>query len=157
MAIVPYRSATELFRPFFENFLETGWGGRMAGMDLLRTPSADVMETDDEIRVTVELPGMRRENIEVSMENNVLTITGEKKEERREQDENDRWHLAERRYGRFTRSFVLPAEVESERIQAHFQDGVLHVAIPKSEKARPRRIEIRGGDDQRQLDAGSSR
>ncbi len=75
----------------------------------------------------------------------MLTISGEKQEERREGDENSTWHLSERRYGRFSRSFVLPRDVEQDRIQARFENGVLQVTIPKSERARRRRIEIRSG------------
>jgi HSP20 family protein len=94
--------------------------------------------------------------VEVSLENNVLTIDGEKKAEREEGKEN-RWHLSERRYGRFTRSFVLPRDVEQERIAASFEHGVLTVTIPKSERARPRRIEVRAGNRHGELKAGKSR
>ncbi len=157
MAIVPYRPTTDLFRSLLDEAWGPGaWGGRMAGMDLLRAPSADVMETQEEIRVMVELPGMRREDVEVSLENNVLTISGEKKEERQEGGKDDRRHLSERRYGRFSRSFVLPQEVEQDGVQATFEDGVLGVTIPKSEKAKPRRIEIRGGGEQKRIEGPSS-
>ena len=79
------------------------------------------------------------------MENNVLTISGEKTDERVQGEKGDTYHLSERRWGRFSRSFVLPREVDQERIEAEFRDGVLTVTIPKSEKARRRRIEIRPG------------
>ena len=157
MAITPYRPTTDLFRPLFDDFLGTGWGGRLAGTDLMRTPSADVTESKDEIRVMVELPGMRPEDVDVSLENNILTISGEKKEERQEEDRDNRWHLSERRYGSFTRSFVLPRDVEQDRIQASFENGVLSVTLPKSEKARPRRIEIRGGNGQQRVETGNTR
>jgi HSP20 family protein len=159
MAITPYRPATDLFRSFFDDMVSpgTGWGGRMAGMDLLRAPDADIMESEDEIRVMVELPGMRSDDIELSLENNLLTISGEKREERQEEDRENRWHLSERRYGRFSRSFMLPRDVEQDRIEANFENGVLRVTIPKSERARPRRIQIQGGDGQKRVEAGSSR
>jgi len=158
MAITPYRPSGDLFRSFLDDAFGPGaWGGRLAGMDLLRAPSADVMETQDEIRVMVELPGMRPEDVDVSLENHVLTISGEKKEERQEGGKDDRWHLSERRYGRFSRSFVLPQEVEQDRIAASFENGVLNVTIPKSERVKPRRIEIRGGDDgQRRIEGSTS-
>jgi HSP20 family protein len=115
------------------------------------------MESKDDIRVMLELPGMRPEDVEVNLEDNVLTISGEKKEEREEEDQESRWHLSERRYGRFSRSFVLPRDVEQEKIQARFENGVLNVTIPKSEKAKPRRINVQGGDGARRIEAGRSK
>jgi HSP20 family protein len=154
MAITPYRPTTDLFRSIFDDLpaFGTGWGGRLAGMDLLRAPSADVMESKDEIHVTIELPGLSADEVEVSLEDNVLTIGGEKREERTEQNEENRWHLSERRYGRFSRSFVLPKEVEQDRIHASFDNGVLNVVIPKSEKVKPRRIDVRGGHDSQRIE-----
>ena len=159
MAVTPYRSTTELFQPLLDDLLGSGtrWGGRMAGMDLMRAPQADVLETTDELRVMLELPGLRPEDVEVNLEDNVLTIGGEKKEDRREQDGESRWHLSERRYGRFSRSVVLPRDVEHERIEARFENGVLTVVIPKSERAKPRRITIQGGDGRHRVEAGTAR
>ncbi|MGH7482047.1 MAG: Hsp20/alpha crystallin family protein [Longimicrobiales bacterium] len=157
MAITPYRPTTDPIRPFLEDFLGSGWGGRLGGTDMMRSPSADVVETKDEIRVMLELPGMRPEDVEVSLEDNVLTISGEKSEEREEEDGDHRWHLSECRYGRFSRSFVLPRDVEQERTQADFQNGVLRVTIPKSEKVKPRRIEVGGGTDRHRVETGQSK
>jgi HSP20 family protein len=157
MAITPYRPTTELFRPFFDDIFGSELGARMAGSELMRTPHADVAETKDEIRVLVELPGMRPEDVEVDLENNVLTISGEKQEERQEGDKESRWHLSERRYGRFSRSFVLPRDVEQERINARFENGVLNVTIPKSEKAKPRRINVQGGEGTKKIETGTSK
>ncbi|HET7231403.1 MAG TPA: Hsp20/alpha crystallin family protein [Longimicrobium sp.] len=120
-----------------------GNGGSRTTANLMRAPETDVVETEREIRVQVEMPGLKRENIEVDVENNVLTIRGEKREERTEGQEG-RYHLAERRWGTFARSFVLPRDVDAENINAAFQDGVLTVSIPKSEKARRRKIDIGG-------------
>jgi HSP20 family protein len=150
MAIYP--TSTRYAEPFDQLF-DTFFGntGRAAnGNGLMRAPETDVIETERELRVVCEMPGLRREHIELDMENNVLTIRGEKREERTE-GEKGRWHLAERRYGTFTRSFVLPRDVDADNIQASFQDGVLTVSIPKSEKARRRRIEIGGNGGQAQL------
>lgn len=158
MAISPYRPTTDLFRSFFDDgwASTSGWGGRIAGADLLRTPNADVRESNDDIRVIVELPGLRPEDIEVNLENNILTISGEKKAERKEDDGENRWHLSERRYGMFSRSFVLPRDVEQEQIHARFENGVLNVTIPKSEKSKPRRIKIGSDAGQKEIDATSS-
>ncbi len=146
MALIPYSSSTDVFGSMIEDMFRrplVGWGGRLGGGNLMRAPDADVIETEDQIRVTVELPGMTVEDVDLSLENNVLTLSGEKKEERH--DEGDTWHLSERRYGRFSRSFVLPRDVEHDKIEARFDNGVLTVTIPKSEKARRRRIQIGNG------------
>lgn len=155
MAIAPYRPATELFRPLLDDFFGAPSSGNRLG-DLMRTPTADVLENENEIRVMVELPGMQAGDIELDLENNVLTISGEKHEER-EQGEKGTWHLSERRYGRFSRSFVLPRDVDQENIHARFQDGVLRVTVPKSEKARRRRIEIQGNGGSQQVSSGASK
>jgi HSP20 family protein len=157
MAVNRNRPTTDLFRPLLDDVFGQEWGGRMAGMGVMRAPSADVMETREEIRVSLELPGMRPDDVEVNLENNVLTITGEKREERKEDDREDRWHLSERRYGRFTRSFVLPRDVDQDRIHASFENGVLTVAIPKSEKAKARRIEISDGGGRQRIETGKSK
>jgi HSP20 family protein len=152
MSILPYRPSTDWLTPALEDFLDVPgrWGGRMG--QLMRAPDADVVERENEIRVVIELPGMRAEDIDLDLENNVLTISGEKSEER--QEEKDTWHLSERRYGKFSRSFVLPREVEQERIQAHFDNGVLTVVIPKTERARRKRIDIqRGESGQKRVEA----
>ena len=142
MALYPTTRYAEPFDQLFDTFF--GNAGRTAqGNTLMRAPETDVIETEREIRVVTEMPGLKRENIDIDVENNVLTIRGEKPEERTE-GEQGRWHLAERRYGTFTRSFVLPRDVDADNIQAGFQDGVLTIRIPKSERARRRRIEVSG-------------
>jgi HSP20 family protein len=138
MAITRYQPSTDLFRSLFDDMVTPF--GRMGSS--MRVPDTDVVERENEIQVVCELPGLRREEVELSLENNVLTISGEKHEERERGAESDTYHLSERRWGRFSRSFVLPREVDQDRINAHFENGVLAVSIPKSEKARRRRIEI---------------
>jgi HSP20 family protein len=109
MAIVPHRRWTDWLGPTLDGFL-TAPLARAGMAGLVLTPSADVVEKEHEIRVIVELPGMQPEDIDLDVENNVLTISGEKHEEREEK--KDTWHLSKRRYGKFSRSFVLPREVE---------------------------------------------
>ena len=150
MAITQYRPASDLFAPFLDEFMNRPVGGRVS--NLMRAPEADVLETEKEIRVHLEMPGMRGEEIEIGLENNILTISGEKSQERVESDEKNTWHLTERRYGKFSRSFVLPRDVESEAIEASFEDGVLKVVIPKSERARRRRIDVRTAAETRQTE-----
>ncbi|HSM35767.1 MAG TPA: Hsp20/alpha crystallin family protein [Longimicrobiales bacterium] len=155
MVSTAMRPTTDMFRFLFDDVVGSTWGGR-GGANLLRTPNADVVETTEDLRVVLELPGMRPEDIEVNLEHNVLTISGEKKETRAEGDEDTRWHLSELRYGRFSRSFVLPRDVEQDDIKASFDNGMLNVVIPKSEKVKPRRIEVRGGNSQRRIEASST-
>nr|ANY58115.1 Amidohydrolase [uncultured bacterium] len=140
----PYRTSGDPLDRFFDTVL--GAGGARGG-SLMRAPETDVVETEREIRVATEMPGLRQEDIEVDVENNVLTIRGEKREERSE-GEQGKYHLAERRYGTFARSFVLPRDVDAERIEAAFENGVLTVRIPKSEKTQRRRIQVGGQQGQ---------
>ncbi len=106
-------------------------------------PPVNVMETNDELILTAELPGMREEDINIELENNVLTISGEKVEERKEGDEDRRYHVWERRYGTFSRSFTLPRTVKSDEITASYENGVLTIHLPKAPEAKGRKIEIK--------------
>ena len=152
MAMYPTRYS-DPFDQLFNNVFG-GTGGRTGGAAVMRAPETDVVETEREIRVVTEMPGLKREDIDVDVENNVLTIRGEKREERTEGQEG-RYHLSERRYGTFSRSFVLPRDVEADAIQASFEDGVLTVTVPKSEKARRRRVEIGSNGDAQQIATGA--
>jgi HSP20 family protein len=107
-------------------------------------PAVDVFEEADAIRIAAELPGVRPEDIKISLEGNVLTIHGTKQQEAEEKTE--RVHRYERTYGAFERSFTLPASVESKDIKANYDNGVLTVTLPKSEKAKPRQIEVQVGN-----------
>jgi HSP20 family protein len=155
MAVTPTTNRWSQADPFGLLDQVFGNSGARTGGNLMRAPETDVVETEREIRVCVEMPGLKRDNIEVDVENNVLTIRGEKREERTEGQEG-RYHLAERRYGTFARSFVLPRDVDAEGIQAAFEDGVLTVRIPKSEKARRRKIDIGANAGSQQVGGGQS-
>jgi HSP20 family protein len=104
-------------------------------------PSLDVSETKTDIVVKAEVPGMDPKDIDISLSNEVLTIRGEKKQEREEKDEN--YHLVERSYGGFTRSLRLPSEVKTEKISASYKDGVLKIVLPKSEEAKKKEVKIK--------------
>jgi HSP20 family protein len=106
-------------------------------------PAVDVSETDTELMVRAELPGMTHDDIEVNLQDNVLTLKGEKKQEKKEDKEN--FHRLERSYGSFTRSFSLPAGVTQEDIKASFKDGILKVSLPKTEEVKPKKIAISAG------------
>ncbi len=105
-------------------------------------PPVNVEETENEVVLTAELPGMTHEDVEVHLENNVLTIRGEKSVVRQEENGGHRIHLFERRYGSFTRSFTLPRTVKADDINASFENGILTVTMPKVAEAKGRRIEI---------------
>ncbi|MEJ2215583.1 MAG: Hsp20/alpha crystallin family protein [Gemmatimonadota bacterium] len=111
----------------------------------LRTLPTEVVETNEELRFMMEIPGMRLEDIDLTVENNILTVSGEKKEERKEGEGEGSYRLYERRYGHFERSFVLPQHANASQVDARYENGVLTVTFPKVEEAKPRRIEIRGG------------
>jgi HSP20 family protein len=106
------------------------------------TPSVDIFENKDEIVLEAELPGMNREDFELTIENNVLTLRGERRFEKR--DEADNYHRVERSYGSFTRSFTLPQTVSPENASAEYKNGVLRVVLHKREEVKARRIEIVG-------------
>lgn len=110
---------------------------------------ADVRETDDAVEYTIEIPGMRPEDINLTVENDVLTVSGEKKFEREEGKEDSGYHLTERRYGRFERSFRVPASVKADDVTANYENGVLTVTLPRAEESRPRRIQVKSGNGRR--------
>jgi HSP20 family protein len=114
---------------------------RPLGASLAFVPPVDVYETEKEIRLRAECPGLDKESLSVVVESGVLTITGEKKEEEGHKDAN--WYRAERRWGRFSRSFTLPAKVESDKISATYQDGILEVVLPKAKEAQPQKIPVK--------------
>jgi HSP20 family protein len=107
-------------------------------------PAVDVWETDTELVLSFDLPGIEEDKIAVELDDNVLTVTGER--ERTHERTNDRFYRFERRFGQFTRSVTLPAGVKEDEIKADFKDGVLEVRIPKPEEQKPKRIRIGSQD-----------
>ena len=103
-------------------------------------PVVDVYETDQELVVKAELPGVKKENVEVTIRDNALHIRGEKKEEKEEKTES--YHRVERVYGKFERVIPLPTDVKVEAAKAEFKDGVLEIRIPKAESSKEKKIEI---------------
>jgi len=129
------REMDRIWDTFFERGIsrgeeEEGW-----------LPSLDVAETKNEIVVKAEVPGMDPKDIDISLSDGLLTIKGEKKQEREEKEEN--YHLVERSYGSFTRSIRLPKEIQSDKINASYKNGVLKVVLPKSEEAKKKEIKIK--------------
>ena len=125
---------------FFNDALGTfDWQARdSAGASWV--PAVDIFEQPETIRIGAELPGVKPENLKISLENNVLTIHGTK--EQVTQERTERVHRYERTYGAFERSFTLPSTVDAANIKAAYEHGVLTVTLPKAEKAKPRQIEV---------------
>jgi len=141
--IMPFRARRELenLRREMDRLWESFFGERALEPAETWFPALDVTETKDNIVVKAELPGIDPKDVEISLSGNVLTIKGEKKQEKEEKDEN--YHLVERRYGSFLRSIKLPVEVQEDKIEASCKNGVLKVVLPKSEKAKKKEIKIK--------------
>jgi HSP20 family protein len=104
-------------------------------------PAVDIHETDKEYVVKADLPEVKKEDVRVAMEDGVLTVEGERKQEKEEKGK--KFHRVERSYGKFVRRFALPTEVESDKAQAEFKDGVLNVHLPKAETAKSKSVEVK--------------
>jgi HSP20 family protein len=120
---------------FFNDF-----GMNFREMDTVWRPTVDLSETEEGFEVKAELPGMKKEDIKVEMNDGLLTLTGEKKQEKKDDKKN--YHRIERAYGKFERSFRLPRNVKGEEIKAKYKNGVLTIEIPKSEEAKPKEIAV---------------
>jgi HSP20 family protein len=105
------------------------------------SPLVDITEDDQEYIVKAEIPEMKKENIKINVQDNVLSISGERKYEKEEKDK--KYHRVERAYGSFIRSFTVPEDADGSKINAEYKDGVLKVHLPKSEKAKPKAIEVK--------------
>jgi len=124
-----------LFSRFFDDWVPEALGRSQW------LPALDIAERDDAVVVKADLPGIKPEEIEITVEDNVLTISGEKKESTETQEEN--YYHCERRHGRFRRDIPLPRSVDPEKIDASCQDGVLTVTLPKRQEAKPKRITVK--------------
>jgi HSP20 family protein len=103
-------------------------------------PSVDIFENENEVVFKAELPGMNAKDIEVKLENNVVTIKGERQFEKETKEEN--YHRVEREYGTFSRSFALPTAVNGDKVTAEYKDGILRIILPKKEEIKPKPIRI---------------
>ena len=128
----------EINRAFSSSLNRVGDNEMMRGA---WSPSVDIYENKDSIVLEAELPGMSPDDVNIAIENNVLTIHGERKFEKK--SDKDNFHRVERSYGSFTRSFTLPPTVSSENADAMFENGVLRLTLAKREEAKPRKIEIK--------------
>ena len=128
------------FRDEINRFFESSY--KNGSSDVLNTwaPALDVYEDNGNLFVTAELPGMKKEDIDLSLHENTITISGERRSEKKY--EGGDTAREERFFGRFTRSLVLPKSVDAAQVKANYRDGVLTVTLPKAEAARPRQIEV---------------
>ena len=136
----PFVSLQNEIDRLFENF-STGFPLLGNGMTNVTLPSMDVSETDKDIEVTAELPGLEKKDVQINMADNVLTIRGEKKAEKEQKDKN--YRLVERSYGSFERSIQLPEGVNADAIKATIDKGVLKVTVPKPVPAQVKTIEVK--------------
>jgi HSP20 family protein len=107
----------------------------------LWTPAVDVAEQDGEFQVKIELPGVSKDDVKITMQDNILTIRGEKKQEKESKGSN--YHRVERSYGSFQRSFTLPTSVKADKVEATYGDGILSIKLPKAEEAKPKQIDVK--------------
>lgn len=118
-------------------------------------PAMDLVETDDNLVLRADLPGLGRDDVEIEVKDRVLTVSGERRAEHEERQEG--FHRVERAFGRFSRALELPEGVDADRVEASFDRGVLEIRIPKPEERQPRRIEIgEGNGNARTIEAGSA-
>jgi len=140
----PFRTLQEEMNRLFDRFMGRSWLAPLGEWEppVVGTfaPSVDVAETDEHVRVTAELPGLDPKDIELSVSGNTLTLKGEKKEEREERQ--GATYRSERYYGSFSRVIPLPCEVESDKAEATYKNGVLTVTLPKPEEVKKRRKKI---------------
>ena len=145
MAIIrwdPFRDLVTL-REKMNRLFEEAYSTRGEERNLVSsswTPSVDIYETEQQLVLTVEVPGIEDKNIEIKIEDNTLTLKGERKFEKETEEEN--YHRIERAYGSFYRSFSLPPHINQDKIEAEHEHGVLKITMPKKHEAKPRTIKV---------------
>ena len=158
----PFRELTTLQdrmnRLFQDTWSNPGHTGTHEGEALLSgsfVPPVDVYEDDHNINLKMEVPGIDQKDIDIRLENNVLTVRGERKLEKEEKEEN--FQRVERRYGAFTRSFTLPNTVDTENVNAEYENGVLKISLSKRAEAKPKQIKINIGAGPKQIPSETSK
>ena len=139
----PFREMSALQERMNQLFSDVRGKRNVREEELIRStwiPAVDIFETPEAIVLKAELPGITAQDISVEVQDNILTLKGEKKFEKETKEEN--YHRMERSYGSFQRAFTLPGTVQQEKATARFRDGILEIALPKVEGARPRRIKV---------------
>jgi HSP20 family protein len=146
MAIIRWNPAQDLMRmreemdSLFQQFLRPGTSEEGSWGQGLWAPPVDIVETDDALVMKVELPGFSKDDIQIELHDNRLTLRGERKYEKEVKEEQ--YRRRERAYGRFERSFLLPTVIDQDKVTAEFKDGVLELRLPKSQEAKAKRIAV---------------
>ena len=144
MSLIKWDPFREIENMFDRYTRAVGWP-RSGSQEIMTTgdwsPRVDIAENDKEFVIKAEIPEVNKEDVKVSVDNGVLTIQGERKQEKEEKGK--KFHRVERYYGSFTRSFILPENVDESKVKASFKDGMLNLNIPKTEKAKPKAIEVK--------------
>jgi HSP20 family protein len=157
MALIRWEPAREVqsiqseMNRLFNTFFEPSAGGNGGAVMRRWTPAMDLVETDHHYVLRADLPGVSEGDVKIELEDNVLTISGERKSEHEETEEG--YYRVERAYGSFARTLTLPEGVDAEAISANFDRGVLEVQIPKPEQRKPRKVEISVGGSQPAIEA----
>jgi HSP20 family protein len=139
----PFRDLSllqERMNRVFEDAAVRGWKNDEPSATTSWSPAVDIYETDSEIMVQAELPGVDRKDIALQLENNVLTLKGDRRFEK--ETNQDNYHRIERSYGGFSRAFTIPTIVDEEKIRADYRDGILKIALPKKEQVKAKQIKI---------------
>ena len=152
--VAPWRPFSELARVerdmerMFEDFwtrpwFGLGWPRRFRALEEVapRAPAIEIYEEKDDVVVKAELPGMKKEDLELNISDNLLTIKGEKKKE--EEVKEKGYYYSERSYGSFTRTVEIPKDVQTDKVKASFKDGVLEIRLPKTEEAKRKEVKIK--------------
>jgi HSP20 family protein len=139
----PFREMSALQERMNRLFSDVRAQGNFREEEIMRgswVPAVDIFETNEAIVLKAELPGITAQDISVEVKDNTLTLKGEKKFEQEVKEEN--YHRVERSYGSFQRAFTLPGTIRQEKVKAKFKDGILEIALPKVEEARPKQIKV---------------
>lgn len=129
------------FNRLFDNFFHGDITDSTSAFTSAWIPAVDIAERENDFVVKMELPGVAKEDVKITMQNGILTVKGEKKQEK--ESKGSDYSRVERSYGSFQRSFTLPTAIRTDAIEASFSDGVLNVTLPKAEEAKPKQIDVR--------------
>lgn len=149
MKLTPYRRNRNLSTDLFDqmDWLFDDWGRNSPVREFLServlSPSCDISESNDHFLMSIDIPGMKPEDIKIEVSNNILTVSGERRREERESEDSIQHY--EKSYGYFKRSFSLPTSIESESVEARYDNGVLELFLPKTQSAQSRQIQIQSG------------
>lgn len=135
----PFRDLVSM-RTDLDHLFNTFFGNRIEEKEGFWSPVLDIEENNGNLIVKAELPGMKKDDIKVSVRDNILTISGERKQETETKDKT--FHRIERCYGEFHRVITLPSEVDADKVKASYKDGILNITLPKPESAKPKQIDV---------------